>query len=186
MRSILILFVVFCLASGSLGPRTSDAAPDALERSLAKLIEHGLKATKGIALGVRMGDAVAKMKGGVTVVYEARAPLGLSGLPGSKGLDGVVRFSGTLESDEEMDEAMASLNLEIVVPAYDRKAMVKKLESIAAKLGLELVVDDTEANVYWVDRKMGKISRDVWIGLGERIIVLEFGEEGRKMPIRSR
>lgn len=186
MRSFLAAVVIIGLTSGSMGARPTFAEPDSLEETMARLVRHGFAAKRGLALGVRVDEALGMPKGGVTLIHEGYAPLSASGWPVPGSLAGVIRFSGKIDGERFSESPIDAITLEILVPAYDRVAMKKLLVRVIKELGLE-TTPGNERHTYFTDEKLeGEAERVLWFALGERLIVLDFDEDGRTKAISTK
>lgn len=175
MRRRWIGFVLLVIWSTTLGgaPAASaeDEAPTPLQKAVAQVMTRLMKQKEGLCVGVTHRAAIAAAKGASHMAGQYYTNLRSTTYAPAGDWQGTVGFFVDVNAlRAKRDVPLKNLEVMLLCPKYDKKAMVKLVLATGRTLGLSLELDDDEADLYWDWRAEG---RDVWVSLGDEIINFE-------------
>ena len=171
-----ILFAGLAAAVGEEKSPAPVAKPEktevpALHEAVEEILTRVLGAKKGLRLGIPDSGVAKVAPGSVNILGHIYLPLAGSGFEPKGGGKGTVHLTA-VDDDGLVDELRVSL----LAGKYDRKALLGFLRKKVVEVGIRDFDCDHESGE-WIWWGTCGTDRSLWVGLGEKIVVLEFSED---------
>ncbi|NJN14492.1 MAG: hypothetical protein HC813_02360 [Planctomycetes bacterium] len=145
---------------------TAEATSARAVNAVATIMKE-LRANKGtVRSGMTLAQADRATKGAALHIGERYLPLAASWLDKEQELLGTIYWDEHLEEEGKVDV----IRVVLLCGAYDKKEMTKAIVATGKRIGLDMEPDEEDPDT-WFDYQSKGI--DLWISLGERIVVIE-------------
>ncbi len=172
MRRRLALFSVAAAlvvtAAALLLPTTPTLAegPTPLQKAVQEMVRAFRQNDKGLRPGITVSETVQAVRGAAHITGGYALPLANTPYDPEGEWQGTISF---YIDEDEPDTVFDSFDVALLCEKYDKADMARWLcQSVGPRVGLALERDDEERWLYW---DVDATGRDVWISLGDRVIL---------------
>jgi len=151
-------------------PPAKETADARVQAAVGEIIDRVLGAKKGLRLGLPVDRIPSIVPQAAEILDEYYLPLEGSAFAPKGDWKGVVKLV-PIDLASPLDE----IRIALLVPEYDRDALLACLKKKAKAIGITDFARDRMSGPYtwWGTDKR---NRDLWVGLGDGIVALEFTE----------
>jgi hypothetical protein len=147
----------------------AEAGPESdLPAKVRAWIVKAYKNREGIRPGMASKDAVALARSAAQLTGDYLLPLAGTPYAPPSGLSGSMRIFHLGEEELFLD----SVQLVLLVPRYDKQAMIAAVVAAGKEVGLALEPDEDAPDTYY-DFDEDEGGRDLWVALGDGVVAVD-------------